>query len=1012
MIGKRGGQALLGHVFAHAASHPHDVAVRDDDAAITYWKLVRDATRISRLLHNSGVSEGSVVALDARRGIDYVVGFVSILWAGAAVAPIDIDAAPLVHADLVNARVVLTARPDVVRREISGLEVIDQRDGPECHPSPPCTVRPTSLAYVLFTSGTEGAPKPVAVEWRSLESYFGLRLPSYAPIRARDVVLQVAGFQFDGSIRDIVGTLTAGATLQVVGEGAYRDPAALVTILARGGVDHLLAITPSLLSLLLEEARTTRREFALRTTLVSGESASLLEPLRDQLSMLGRLVNHWGSTETTFALCAHDVDLEDPRFDTVGEPLPGVELVIVGKDGVELPTGAAGEICVRSDGLARGYLTADGTVERLPEIDVKGAAVRGCEPWTRTGDLGRVTAHGIQHLGRRDRQVKVNGHRIELTNVERILNGTSGVSRSAAAAREGDDSRITLHVAVQLESAVTEAEIRSRVQRGLGLAYLPLIVHLLDSFPTTSNGKTDWARIERATLNAREVGGPPSSATERELVRLWSEVLDLEATTATDFVKYGGDSVRAVTLASRIRDDLGVDVRAIDVLEWRTPASVAEKLDSLSTVPSSACGGPTAVRDDPGLEWGPLTVYEAQVFSDVHSRITAANNVPLVIEVSLPGVDRDSIDRALTSLILRHPALRTLYELKESPRARVQRARPRYRALLAETDSLDDYLTEFESVSGRPFNLASDTLVRLLAWQPGPDRWVLGFVVHHIAADGDAYQVLVRDFIDNACGGSQDLNVAGERLSVRDVARWSSRDEGWQAQVDRNVERAITRLERLTLNASGPELESCKGAKCKRLYFSWGDNSLARLTRDAQDAGVTVAVVLLSGFHHAVTSVFGCTDPDVLVASSARDDLRVSPELVGYFVDLVRFRADTRGVTGTDERIRRVDAAWREARREQPAPYHLVMSGLRRRGLDVYPAPFAFTYQPITGGWGMHHSKVTEIPVAGAAPGFAIRGWATSRDSLVEGYLEYDECLPEEKVREFEAAYRAGSLGA
>jgi amino acid adenylation domain-containing protein len=1007
----------LDAIFEKAVSQRDDIAVRDDRSAITYGELVRDATRISRLLHESRVSEDSIVALDARRCVEYVVGFVAVLWAGAGVAPIDLAAAPVGPVELartVNARVVLTARPDVVRREMPGLEVIDQRNGSECDPSPPCVAGATSLAYVLFTSGTEGAPKPVAVERRSLESYFGLRLPSYVPIGARDVVLQVASFQFDGSIRDIVATLTAGATLQLVDEETHRDPATLVTTLARGGVDHLLAITPSLLSLLLDEARTTGREFALRTTLVSGESASLLAPFRDQLPMLGRLVNHWGSTETTFALCAHTVDVEDPHFDTVGEPLPGVELVIVGKDGLELPMGAAGEICVRSDGLARGYLAADGTVERLPEMDVSRAAARGTEPWTRTGDLGRVTPRGIQHLGRRDRQVKVNGHRVELTNVEQILNAVPGVVRSAAAARRGDDSRTTLHVAVQCESVDTEGEIRSRVQQGLGLTYLPLIVHVLDTFPTTGNEKIDWAGIERAATNAREAvdASSPKSGTERQLVRLWSEVLELEAGTATDFVGHGGDSVRAVTLASRIREDLGVDVRAIDVLDSRTPASVAEKLESSSTVSSRAGSGPTALGVGSGLQWGPLTVYETQVFSDVRSGATAANNVPLVIDVSLPGVDRESIDRALTSLVSKHPALRTVYELKQSPRARVQRARPRYRALLADAASLDDFLAQFESLSSQPFDLAGDTLLRLLAWQPEPERWVLGFVVHHIAADGDAYQVLVRDFIEDARGGGQDSGATGGSLSVRDVARWSSQDEVWQARVERNVQRAVTRFERAAGSASGPEVRFGSEAKCKRLYFSWGDGSLARVTSVARDAGVTVAVVLLSGFDYAITSVLGCGDPDVVVASSARDDVQIPQELVGYFVDLVRFRTGTCGATGPDERIRRVDAAWREARREQPAPYHLVMSGLRRTGRDLNPAPFAFTYQSATGGWGTHYSKATEVPFSGAASAFSVRGWATSRDRVVEGYVEYDEGLPEKGVREFEEAYRAGSTGA
>lgn len=459
-------------------------------------------------------------------------------------------------------------------------------------PGPPGTA-PNGLAYVLYTSGSTGVPKGVAVEHAALaERVRWMAGPDGYGLGPGDRIVQFASIGFDTHAEEIWPALTAGACVVLLPGGGRTLPDLLrgeagrsVTVL-----DLPTAYWQELVSL----GDQTPWPPTLRLVILGGSEARAvtLAQWRERHGDTVRLVNTYGPTEAAVIVTAGDLGgspADGPaaeRRPPLGRPLPGVRLYVLDERGGLLPAGSEGELYIGGRGLARGYLarpelTADAFLPD-PFDSAPGARMY------RTGDRVRWRADGqLEFLGRGDDQVKVRGYRIEPAEIEAALSAHPAVGRAAVLVRDG--RRLIAYAvprpaAAAGAAAVPEAgELREHLALRLPAYMVPDTVVVLDTLPLTVNGKLDAAALPDPEPAGTANGYlAPRTEAEALVVGLWQEVLGVpKVGVHDDFLALGGDSLLVTRVAARIRADVGLDMSIRDVFESPTPAALAARVEAL-----------------------------------------------------------------------------------------------------------------------------------------------------------------------------------------------------------------------------------------------------------------------------------------------------------------------------------------------------------------------------------------------------------------------------------------------
>lgn len=585
------GSSLADAFHAQACLSPSEPAVITSEGTLAYSELAARTARLARhLTAECGVLPGDRVALVLPRGVDMIVAILAVVDSGAAYVPID-PAYPLTRiavtlADAAPAVVVTTTDLELppspgarVLRLTSGARTSIAEHAPR---RPDVTVLPDQPAYLIYTSGTTGAPKGAVIAHRGALELADDQIRRW-DIGAGDRILCFSSPSFDASLWEWLCALTSGAALVV------PPVAPLVGDTLVGAIDDfdvtLALIPPSVLA-----STSSRTPTTLRVLLIAGE---VCPP---------HLVGHWsvpvvangyGPTETTVLVCAEMVEQPVRQAVPLGGPLTGVRLYVLDDRLRLLAPGAVGELYVGGSGVAVGYWDRPGLTSGRFIADPFG---RDGDRLYRTGDLVRWgPGWELEYVGRRDQQVKVRGHRVELGEIESVLVGHDAVGHAAAIARSDgvDDHRIVAYVVPTPEIDADSddatrlgAELRAAVGRTLPDFMVPTAVVPVARLPLTPNGKLDVEALERLepTVDGpvpESVGLPPRTPQEEVLCELFAEVLERDQVRIDqNFFELGGHSLLAPRLATRVNDVFGVTISVREVFSAPTPAELVAALDA------------------------------------------------------------------------------------------------------------------------------------------------------------------------------------------------------------------------------------------------------------------------------------------------------------------------------------------------------------------------------------------------------------------------------------------------
>jgi amino acid adenylation domain-containing protein len=597
----------LDAALAHAEQTPTKVALTDAVTSLTYAELASRVALLAGRLAAAGVKAGDRVALFLTRSSSVPVAMLATMQVGAAYVPLD-----PAHPDARLSHVVSDAEPRLFLTERSLLQrAAELAANRACvrvdDPEPVATRAPKlepgwdRVAYVLYTSGSSGRPKGVAVPVGALANFFG-SMAREPGMSAHDRVLSVTTVAFDIAALELLLPLTVGAELHVAPAEVVADGAKLRSLLESGSFT-LLQATPSSYRLLLAAGLQKNDQL---TALVGGEPLdhALAQEL---LARFPRVFNMYGPTETTVWSTLRRVSASDNPV-PIGAPIDRTSVYVLDRHGALAPLGVLGEICIGGAGVALGYLgKPELTAERfVPDPYARRPLGFGPARMYRTGDVGRLRADGVLECqGRVDQQVKIRGYRVELGEIEACLKQAPGVREAVVTYREvrPGESRLNAYYTSDGAEPPNADALRSYLRRALPEYMVPSGFLCLDAIPLTPNGKVDRAALPlvQAGEDASRPIVPPRTPEETMLAELWGEVLGIEAPSVVDnFFDLGGHSLLAVRILSAIERRTRITlplaallaaptIEELALLLVQTPAGCAEQPNqSVALVPKSS----------------------------------------------------------------------------------------------------------------------------------------------------------------------------------------------------------------------------------------------------------------------------------------------------------------------------------------------------------------------------------------------------------------------------------------
>ncbi|WP_157650924.1 non-ribosomal peptide synthetase, partial [Burkholderia ubonensis] len=935
---------VVGMFEAQVARTPDAPALVTDSSLTTYADLNARANGLAhQLVNHYGVGPESLVGIMLDRSEAMIVAILGVLKAGAAFVPLD-TAYPAERINHIlgdtGLSLLLTQSSQLAQwYEYAGVTLLLDQELPGWTPlpdNPPCRAAPEHLAYVIYTSGSTGKPKGCLLEHRNLAHYISWAVGYYFPEGETGSFGLYSSLCFDFTLTNVFCPLVRGKSLRI-----YPQSESIDTILARmfqpgSGVDTL-KLTPTHIHLL--EYMNLGRS-GVRKVIVGGEELTPqhIATLR-KIDPAIEIYNEYGPTEATVGCIVKLVE-DEPSTVLIGRPIANTRVYIVDEALRPVPIGVPGEICIAGHGLARGYhKRPDVTAAKFVENPLPGE-----QRIYRTGDIGRWLPDGqIQCYGRVDDQVKIRGYRVELGEIEAALTAHEDVVGAAVMLRETAHGVRKLAAYVKGSASLSVPDLRAFLAGKLPDYMVPSDIFPIAEFPLNANGKLD-----RPALLAMEAAAAPDDAAgldatpiQRELVRIWRDVLDNPAVDlAGRFFDYGGDSLQAMQLVSRIWSSFSVEIGIDAIFELQTISAVSDLIEASSPLSGSMAGTITPRSRENDL---PLSFPQQRLwFLAQLEGPSAAYNISSALRFE-GDLDVQRLRAAISEISRRHEILRTTFPAIDG--RGVQRIAPPAPVALAVVDVAgeSDALALLADETDRPFDLAVGPLYRVVLYRVDARVHVFGVVMHHIISDAWSSGTLIGELAALYAGQHlPELAVQYADYAVWQHERLASADTHRElALLSASLADAPDQIE-LPTDRPRPAIQRFDGAV---LPFQLNGELADGVRAIAHASGTSTFMVVLAAYALLLSRY--SNQQDIVIGSPiANRRSSMTEPLIGFFANMLALRVDLSGNPGFGELLARVKRVALDGYSRQEIPFEQVVDALKlERNLSrtpVFQVVFAY----------------------------------------------------------------------
>ena len=873
---------IFDQIKLNSKNNLNNIAIETENEQITYLELINKVNMLSNYLKSNKLSNN--IGIFTNRNIDTIVGILAIINIGSTYVPID----PEYPVSRINYMIENSKIDLLLTTNLSNINLLDNKNinildinysnYQNLSTKFDYTV-PRNLnnnLYIIFTSGSTGKPKGITISHKNMLNLVYSEKECSCLFEGKPKkILQFATMSFDVSYQEIFSSLLTCSTLVLTTDVIRKDMHKLANYIFDKKIDTLF-IPPAYLRILVEDKSVFEKlTVYLKNIITAGEQLIITDGIKALLLNGIKIHNHYGPAEThvatTFVIDKHNIQAQPP----IGYAIANSFVYILDKNKHLCPNNVIGEIAIAGDCVGNGYINNENLNQSKFIHDVQTN-----KKMYLTGDLGYLDEkHIVHYFGRSDFQVKINGFRIELEEIDKVLLQNPLVSNAVSIIKEWNNKKyiITYYV-----SNLSDKELNLYLKKKLPIYMIPYKLISVKELPLTLNCKIDKKALPEVNfLETANNFVEPKTDNELKFAHIWKYIFNLDKiSTNADFFELGGDSLLSIKLCAIVQEQFGVDINVTDVFahsEFSKLLNLIEKKTKLKM---------PEITNIPEAEYYNLSSAEQRIYYSVS--MAGENNILYnlpgsIIFNQLPDCKR--LENCFKTLINRHEAFRSYFEVSENKV--VKKILPNVDFKLDIIETKWQYLNHYFAEFVQPFDLKKAPLLRACILKFENGKSALLFDASHIIVDGTSIKI----FIKELCNLYNHKTLPNLQYTYKDFAsmEYNALKNGF---LDESKHYWINQFKDsvpvLDLPTKRPRtsIKSFKGAK---VYKKIDKVTTEKIYETAQHFGITPFMLTIA-IYYILLSKYSTQD-DIIIGSPivGRDNHKLS-NIIGMFVNTLPLR--------------------------------------------------------------------------------------------------------------------------
>lgn len=897
---------LLNMVYESVYKYPNKICIEHAVNKYSYLELYNTAKEIARIINEYNLQKNDVVAIVGQRSFLFISAMLAIWMNKLTLLNIDESLPDLRKKQMMQAgkaKVVVylsdqksiaawkSEFPFVDVISITEDNIIKNSNVNDIEKQTDIILNEDVLAYIFFTSGSTGNPKGVLGTHQGLSHFLCWQKDTFN-VSSVDRFAQLTNVSFDVVLRDIFLPLISGATIVIPDEVDELGADLILPWLKQQEITRV-HLVPSLLNTWMASHQETIELNRLLTVFLAGEPlyGGLLKKFKSLTNFIGQFVNLYGPTETTLAKCFEIIKDEiSDTVQSVGKALPQSQVFVINEHNEICGVGEMGEIVIRTPYRTQGYI--NDTNEQINKFKLNPYSNDKNDLLYYSGDIGFYLPDGrLQIKGRKDDQIKINGTRIELNEINTVLIKHPNVLNSIVQYMKRNDLYILTAYIVTDKKNIDISEIKQYLREYLPNVMIPLAYEFLDEIPLLPNGKVDRRKLPLPLMvDSDYVHEDPTNDIEKNISLIWSEVLKRDRVGILDnFFNIGGHSLLAIQVLTRIRKHFEVDLSLKNIFEFPT----IKKLSAyIQTQEKSNNITPISVSKNNDRNFYPLSFIQEQFMFLQHFKLNnSMYNVPILLKIH-DKLNIEALTKSITEVLNRHQVLKINLKIIDNKTYQYIQERSIQEIFEYYPDQFcrHSMMELVSKESERPFDLYNDSLIRIKLISVNQEEHYLFLNFHHIVVDVTSLNIFLNELFSCYENLSQNkpINLPIPSLQYLDYANWQHEQE--------NIQRIASQLDywRNQLGGTLPKLQLPVNKITNKhigesVSFEIDIDTTRKLKQISYKNGASLFITMLTAFS-IILNRYSSQDEILIGTAVSLRDQEIFESQIGPFINTLILR--------------------------------------------------------------------------------------------------------------------------